>query len=346
MASKPELEIFADDVICGHGSTSGQIDADQLFYLMARGVPRREAERLLIEAFLDEAIDAVGDEAIAGRASPHRERVAGGSGEGRRRERAGDHAARRRGGAPRLPDPVARGLRQAAGLPRQRRLGPEAAGGHRRRHPRLQPTNTPTSTAGCTTCRTPPPRRTRPRARRRGASSTPPTPTRSSSPATPPRRSTSWRRPSAAWRSARATRSCSPSWSTIPTSCRGTTIASAAARSSGGRRSPTTARSSSTNSRSCSAPRTKMVAITHMSNVLGTVVPVKEVCRIAHARGIPVLVDGAPGRRARRRRRAGHRLRLLRCHRPQALRADRHRLPLRQARAPRSACRPTWAAAR
>jgi len=42
-------------------------------------------------------------------------------------------------------------------------------------------------------------------------------------------------------------------------------------------------------------PRTKMVAITHVSNVLGTVVPVKEVCRIAHARGIPVLVDGAQG---------------------------------------------------
>jgi len=42
-------------------------------------------------------------------------------------------------------------------------------------------------------------------------------------------------------------------------------------------------------------PRTKMVAVTHMSNVLGTVVPVKDVCRIAHARGIPVLVDGAQG---------------------------------------------------
>jgi cysteine desulfurase/selenocysteine lyase len=42
-------------------------------------------------------------------------------------------------------------------------------------------------------------------------------------------------------------------------------------------------------------PRTKMVAITHMSNMLGTVVPVKEVVRIAHARGIPVLVDGAQG---------------------------------------------------
>ena len=43
------------------------------------------------------------------------------------------------------------------------------------------------------------------------------------------------------------------------------------------------------------SPRTKMVAITHMSNMLGTVVPVKEVVRLAHARGIPVLVDGAQG---------------------------------------------------
>ena len=64
-ASKPELEIFADDVQCGHGATSGQIDAAQLFYLLSRGIPRAEAEQLLIEAFLDDAIDAVGDEAIA-----------------------------------------------------------------------------------------------------------------------------------------------------------------------------------------------------------------------------------------------------------------------------------------
>jgi len=42
-------------------------------------------------------------------------------------------------------------------------------------------------------------------------------------------------------------------------------------------------------------PKTKIVAITHMSNVLGTVTPVKDICRIAHARGIPVLVDGAQG---------------------------------------------------
>ena len=65
-ASKPELEIFADDVQCGHGATSGRIDDTQLFYLMARGVPRAEAEQLLIEAFLDDAIDTLKDEAVAG----------------------------------------------------------------------------------------------------------------------------------------------------------------------------------------------------------------------------------------------------------------------------------------
>ena len=64
-ASKPELEIFADDVQCGHGATAGRIDETMLFYLLARGIPRGEAERLLIEAFLADAIDAIGDEAIA-----------------------------------------------------------------------------------------------------------------------------------------------------------------------------------------------------------------------------------------------------------------------------------------
>src|SRR5262249_24776529 len=64
-ASKPELEIFADDVQCGHAATSGGIDETMSFYLLARGIPRPEAERLLIEAFLDDAIDAIGDEAIA-----------------------------------------------------------------------------------------------------------------------------------------------------------------------------------------------------------------------------------------------------------------------------------------
>ncbi len=64
-AAKPELEIFADDVQCGHGATAGEISDTELFYLMSRGIPRAEAERLLIEAFLGDAVDAIGDEAIA-----------------------------------------------------------------------------------------------------------------------------------------------------------------------------------------------------------------------------------------------------------------------------------------
>jgi Fe-S cluster assembly protein SufD len=62
--SKPELEIFADDVICGHGSTSGQIDEDLLFYLEARGIPEAEARALLIQAFVGEALEKVEDEAL------------------------------------------------------------------------------------------------------------------------------------------------------------------------------------------------------------------------------------------------------------------------------------------
>ncbi len=61
---KPELEIFADDVQCAHGATSGEIDEDMLFYLLSRGIPRAEAETLLVTAFLAEAIEGLGDEAI------------------------------------------------------------------------------------------------------------------------------------------------------------------------------------------------------------------------------------------------------------------------------------------
>ena len=64
MSNKPELEIFADDVQCGHGATCGALDDDLLFYLMARGIPRRDAQALLIRSFLGEAIDEVQDEAL------------------------------------------------------------------------------------------------------------------------------------------------------------------------------------------------------------------------------------------------------------------------------------------
>lgn len=73
MSNKPELEIFADDVVCAHGATCGALDENQLFYLMARGLPRAEAEALLVEAFLDEALEAISHEglreALAGKVS-------------------------------------------------------------------------------------------------------------------------------------------------------------------------------------------------------------------------------------------------------------------------------------
>jgi Fe-S cluster assembly protein SufD len=62
--AKPELEIFADDVQCGHGATCGALDDDLLFYMLARGIPRTEAEAMLIIAFLGEAIDEVHSEAV------------------------------------------------------------------------------------------------------------------------------------------------------------------------------------------------------------------------------------------------------------------------------------------
>jgi Fe-S cluster assembly protein SufD len=57
--SKPELEIYADDVICGHGSTSADLDEDMLFYCRSRGIPEHEARALLIESFIGEAIAKV-----------------------------------------------------------------------------------------------------------------------------------------------------------------------------------------------------------------------------------------------------------------------------------------------
>ena len=62
--SKPELEIFADDVKCSHGATVGELDADQIFYLRSRGVPDGEARSILVRAFLVEALDAITDETI------------------------------------------------------------------------------------------------------------------------------------------------------------------------------------------------------------------------------------------------------------------------------------------
>ncbi|NWH08996.1 MAG: Fe-S cluster assembly protein SufD [Alphaproteobacteria bacterium] len=62
--TKPELEIFADDVKCGHGATVGALDPDALFYLRARGVPLNEANAMLLEAFLAEDLDGLSPEPI------------------------------------------------------------------------------------------------------------------------------------------------------------------------------------------------------------------------------------------------------------------------------------------
>lgn len=61
---KPELEIYADDVVCGHGSTCGQLDEESLFYLTSRGIHKADAETMLVRAFLAELIDPIEDEAL------------------------------------------------------------------------------------------------------------------------------------------------------------------------------------------------------------------------------------------------------------------------------------------
>lgn len=61
MSAKPELEIYADDVQCGHGATCGALDPDQLFYLQARGLPTAAAEAVLVEAFIMEAFESLED---------------------------------------------------------------------------------------------------------------------------------------------------------------------------------------------------------------------------------------------------------------------------------------------
>jgi Fe-S cluster assembly protein SufD len=63
--AKPELEIYADDVACSHGSTTGAMDEEALFYLRARGVDRKSAEAMLVAAFVDEAIMEIEDDRLA-----------------------------------------------------------------------------------------------------------------------------------------------------------------------------------------------------------------------------------------------------------------------------------------
>ena len=55
--SKPQLEIYADDVKCSHGSAVGELDEEELFYLRSRGIPYAQAKSILVESFLSEVID-------------------------------------------------------------------------------------------------------------------------------------------------------------------------------------------------------------------------------------------------------------------------------------------------
>ena len=60
--NKPELEIFADDVVCGHGATAGALDPNLKFYLMSRGIDDKQAEALLIQAFIGETVEEISHE--------------------------------------------------------------------------------------------------------------------------------------------------------------------------------------------------------------------------------------------------------------------------------------------
>ena len=62
--TKPTLEIYADDVKCSHGTTVGQIEAEQLFYLRSRGIDPESATRMLCQGFAGEIIDGIGIEAV------------------------------------------------------------------------------------------------------------------------------------------------------------------------------------------------------------------------------------------------------------------------------------------
>lgn len=69
--TKPELEIYADDVKCSHGATVGEIDKDHLFYLQSRGIGLNEARRLLVDAFVIDALADISDEAVRAQFTDH-----------------------------------------------------------------------------------------------------------------------------------------------------------------------------------------------------------------------------------------------------------------------------------
>lgn len=79
--AKPELEIFADDVRCTHGATTGELDEDLMFYLRSRGIPADQAKSLLIAAFVGEAVEEVEAEAVRDALNAYMARVRDGAGD-------------------------------------------------------------------------------------------------------------------------------------------------------------------------------------------------------------------------------------------------------------------------
>ena len=292
--NKPELEIFADDVVCGHGATVGALDEELKFYLMSRGIPEKEAEALLIQAFVGEAIEEIAHEGVRDALMFAALALAG--------DATHDHASggqqrrlRRRAHPRGFPGAGDAGLRQAAGLSRQRRLGAEAAGRarpHRRRPTPSEYANVHRGLhylANEATEAYEGARETRARFLNAGRTEEIIF-TRNATEAINLVAYTFGRERIKAgdeivlsimehhsnivpWHFLRERQGAVIKWA--PVDDDGNFLIDEFEKLLG--------------------PRTKMVAITQMSNVLGTVVPVKEVVRLAHARGIPVLVDGAQG---------------------------------------------------
>ena len=226
----------------------------------------------------------------------------------------------------------AEGPRQAAGLPRQRRHHAEAAGRPRRAAPLLRARQRQRPPRPSTCSASGPPQEYEearvkvqrlPQRRRRRA--------RSSSSAAPPRRSTSSPRPTAGSNvragdeviiTAMEHHSNIVPWQMLCEE-KGAMLARRA-------RSTTPASCCWTSTRSCSTPRTRLVAVVHVSNALGTINPVKRIIELAHAPRRAGAGRRRPGGAAPAGRRAGAGLRLLRLLRPQAVRPDRHRRAVRQ----------------
>ena len=124
--TKPQLEIFADDVKCTHGAAIGQLDEDALFYLQARGIGEDDARNLLIHAFAGDVLDGVKEDVVRERAMRLLEEKLHRYGRVIARQSRGA-CVRRRRHARGVPGAAAAGARQAAGVSRQRGDHAEAA---------------------------------------------------------------------------------------------------------------------------------------------------------------------------------------------------------------------------